>query len=125
MPDFAKLKPEMDGIANNFSVRDYALREDYWGLSFAGFIKIEEDNFYHLMIKADDAGRFYVNNKVVVDETTLVKGANVGAVALKKGFHPIRIEFLEKIGNQRLRVYIKKSGAEEWTQLDEGHFFHN
>ncbi len=125
MPDYAKLKPNMDGIANNFSVRDYALREDYWGLSFTGFLKIEEDNFYQLMIKADDAGRFYVNNKVVVDETTLVKGANVGAVALKRGFHPIRIDFLEKIGNQRLRVYIKKSGAEEWTQLEAGHFFHN
>jgi hypothetical protein len=125
MPDFAKLKPEMDGIANNFSVRDYALREDYWGLSFTGFIKIEEDNFYQLMIKADDTGRFYVNNKVVVDENTLIKGANVGAVALKKGFHPIRIEFLEKIGNQRLRVYIKKSGAEEWIQMEAGHFFHN
>ncbi len=64
-------------------------------------------------------------NKVVVDENTLVRRANVCANALKKGFHPIRIEFLEKIGNQRLRVYIKKSGSKDWVQMEAGHFFHN
>lgn len=76
------------------------------------------------MFKADDSCRFYVNDKVVVDENTLVKGSNVGAVALKKGYHKVRIEFLEKIGNQRLRLYLKKIGAEDWEQMESGYFFH-
>ena len=124
MPDFTKLKPQMDGIATNFSVRDLALREDYWGLVFNGYIKVDEDNLYQFMIKADDAGRFYINNKVVVDEKTVIKGANVGTVALKKGFHAVKVEFLEKIGNQRLRFYFKKGGSADWVQLDANQFFH-
>ena len=54
----------------------------------------------------------------------MVKGANVGAAALKKGFHAIQIEYLEKIGEQRLRFYIKKSGTEDWVQTEANHLFH-
>lgn len=124
MPDYNKITPKSEGVTNNFLVQDLALRADHWGLVYTGLIKIEEDNFYQFMFKADDSCRFYVNDKVVVDENTLVKGSNVGAVALKKGYHKVRIEFLEKIGNQRLRLYLKKIGAEDWEQMESGYFFH-
>ncbi len=124
MPDYDKLTPKSEGIANNFAVRERALREDHWGIAYSGFISIDEENFYQFMLKADDAARLYIDNKVVVDENTMVKGANVGAAALKKGFHAIQIEYLEKIGEQRLRFYIKKSGTEDWVQTEANHLFH-
>ena len=124
IPDYSTLTPKAEGLASNFSVRERALREDHWGLAYTGFINIDEDNFYQFMIKADESARLYIDNKVTVDENTLLKGANIGSAALKKGFHAIRIEFLEKIGEQRLRFYIKKNGAEDWVQTEASHFFH-
>ena len=124
IPDYSKLEPKAEGVAKNFAVQDLCKREDNWGLVYTGYIRIEEDNFYQFMIKADDACRFYINDKVVVDEKTKINGENIGAIALKKGFHPVRFEFLEVKGNQRLQVYSKKSGEEDFQQLESGPFFH-
>ncbi|MDP2337378.1 MAG: hypothetical protein Q8N05_13210 [Bacteroidota bacterium] len=59
-----------------------------------------------------------------MDENTKIKGENIGAIALKKGLHPVRIEYLEVKGNQRLRIYLKKNGAEDFEQVESGPFFH-
>ena len=102
---------------------DIAPREDHWALVYNGFIKIEEDNLYIFRVNADDAARFYVDGELVADEKTKIKGENVGAVALKKGFHPIRIEYLEKEGNQRLRFYVKNKEQDDWKIMENGWFW--
>jgi hypothetical protein len=48
----------------------------------------------------------------------------VGAVALKKGFHPVRIEYLEKEGNQRLRFYVNNKEQNDWKMIEDGWFFY-
>ena len=122
-PDFAKLSPKKEETATDFAVADIAPREDYWALVYTGFIKIEEDNLYIFRVNADDAARFYVGGELVTDEKSTIKGENVGAVALKKGFHPIRIEYLEKEGNQRLRFYSKNKEEDDWKMMENGWFY--
>lgn len=124
IPDFSKLEAKAKGIAKDFIVTDLAKRGDNWGLAYNGYIKVESDNFYLFRIKADDACRFYIDNKLVVDEKTLIKGENMGAIALKKGFHPVKIEFVEKIGDARLRIYTKAEGEKDWKQIEKGPFFY-
>ena len=122
-PDFAKLSPKKEETATDFAVADIAPREDYWALVYTGFIKIEEDNLYIFRVNADDAARFYVGGELVTDEKSTIKGENVGTVALKKGFHPIRIEYLEKEGNQRLRFYSKNKEEDDWKMMENGWFY--
>ncbi len=122
-PDFVKLSPKKEGTAPDFAVADIAPREDYWALVYAGFLKVEDDNLYIFRVNADDAARFYVDGELVTDETTTIKGDNIGAVALKKGFHPIRIEYLEKQGNQRLRFYVKNKEQDDWKIIENGWFY--
>jgi hypothetical protein len=124
IPDFSKLSPKKEGTATDFAVADIAPREDYWALVYTGFIKVEEDNLYIFRVNADDAARLYIGGELVTDENTKIKGENVGAVALKKGFHPVRIEYLEKQGNQRLRFYVKNKEKDDWRLMESGWFFY-
>lgn len=123
MPDFKTLTPVKKGTATDFAVADIAPREDHWALEYNGFIKISEDNLYIFRVNADDAARFYIDGELVTDEITKIKGENVGAVALKKGYHPIRIEYLEKEGNQRLRFYVKNREEDDWKTMEGDWFF--
>ncbi len=50
---------------------------------------------------------------------------DVGAIALKKGFHPVSIHFMEGIGRERLRLYFKTTYDHQWEELEvKGRFFH-
>jgi hypothetical protein len=50
---------------------------------------------------------------------------DIGATALKKGFHPVTIHFLEVSGRERLRLYVKRTYDSIWEQLEiEGRFYH-
>ena len=123
IPEFKGLSPKKEGTAIDFAVSDIAPREDHWALIYTGYIKVNEDNLYIFRVNADDAARFYVDSELVVDENTKIKGENVGAVALKKGYHPVRIEFLEKEGNQRLRFYVKNREEDDWRMMENGWFY--
>ena len=124
IPEYNQLSPKAEGIADNLKVADLALRKSFWGVCYAGFLKAEDDDFYQFMIKADDSCRFYIDGKLVADEKNPVKGSNYGTAALRKGFHSVRLEYLAKEGNNRLRFYIKKSSDENWVQTEGGYFFH-
>lgn len=124
MPDFRTLEPKATGVADNFLVKDLSLREDHWGLVYTGYFKADSGKVYIFGIRADDACRFYIDGTLVVGENIVIKGENVGAIALEKGFHPVRIEFLEKQGNERLRFYTKNREEEDWEYMESGPFYH-
>jgi len=124
IPDFGKLESKTNGVAKDFIVTDLAKRPDNWGLTYTGYIKIETDNFYLFRIKADDACRLYIGGMRIVDDKILIKGETMGAIALKKGFHPVRIEYLEKQGDARLRFYTKVQGEDAWKFIEFGPFFY-
>ncbi len=124
IPDYNQLIPKAQGVADNLKVIELALRKNFWGVCYSGFLKVEEDDFYQFMIKADDSCRFYIDNKLVADEKNPAKGANNGTAALRKGFHSVRLDYLAKEGNNRMRFYIKKSSDKNWVQTEGGHFFH-
>jgi len=124
IPDFTGLVAKTKGVATNFAVQDLAQREDHWGVLYTGFIKIPEDGFYQFMSKADDACRITIDNRVVVTDHGSPKGTETGTAALQQGFHNLKIEYLEKVGPQRLRLYLKKGDAEDWDPLKSELLFH-
>jgi hypothetical protein len=125
LPDFSTLTPKSEGIAHDLMVRDVAQREDNWALVYKGYLKIDEDDLYIFRTRADDVCRFLINDKVIIDESTSIKGEFIGAVSLKKGYHPVQIEFLERKGNQRLRFYSKNKENEDWNFMEFDGFYYN
>ena len=124
IPNFSSLTAVNEGIAYDFAVSDLAKREDHWALVYTGLIKINEDNLYIFRVNADDAARFYIDGEMVTDEITKINGENVGALALKKGYHTVGIEFLELEGNARLRLYKKNDEKNDWEFMEFDSFFH-
>jgi hypothetical protein len=126
-PDFDVLEVTSDSMAMDFWVSDYALREDHFAMVFTGYIRVDEDGLYIFRSRSDDACRLIIQGETVVDQGQLSENAkDVGAIALKKGLHPVTIQFYESAGRERLRLYIKKTYDIDWKSLEvEGRFYHS
>jgi len=126
IPDLKNMKPLKTGVTKDFYVRDISMREDNFALLMKGYIKVPEDGMYVFRTKADDAARFYIHGKLLIDEDLPKRrGEYTGAVALKKGYHPVEIHFLERKGSQRFRIYQRMMDEKDWNFVElEGTFFH-
>jgi calcineurin-like phosphoesterase family protein len=126
IPDMSGLKPLKTGVTEDFLVGDISLREDNYAILMKGYIKVPEDGMYVFRTRADDAGKFFIHDKLVINEDLPKRrGEYVGAVALKKGFHPVEIHFLERKGGQRFRVYSRMIDEIDWNFVElKGTFFH-
>ena len=126
LPDFDQLQAISTGVATDFWVSDYALREDHFGYVFTGAILIEEDGLYIFNSRSDDACKLYIHDELLVNQDNVQEDfMDVGAIALKKGFHPVTIHFREGIGRERLRLYFKKTYDVQWEELGvKGRFYH-
>lgn len=118
MPDFDQLKPVTTGTAKDFWVGDYAKREDNFGLVFSGYIEVPEDGMYIFSSKADDACKLFIHDELLVSQGKVNDAKEIGAIALKKGFHPVKIWFMETTGRERLRIYMKKTYSKNWRELE-------
>jgi hypothetical protein len=125
--DFSSLEADAESVAPDFGISDYALREDHFAMVFTGYIQAEEDGLYFFQSRSDDACRLIIQGEIVVDQGPFGETSKeVGAVALKKGLHPVTIQFLESAGRERLRLYMKRTYDTNWEPLGvEGRFFHS
>ena len=105
---------------------DYALREDHFAMVFTGYILVQEDGMYIFSSKSDDACRLFIHDEpVVIQDKVKEDSKDIGAIALKKGFHPVTIYFMEGTGRERLRLYVKKTYDKVWEQLEiKGRFYY-
>ena len=125
MPDFKKLKAKSSGVVKDFWVLDYALRLDNFGMVFTGYIQVPEDEMYIFSSRTDDACRLFINGELIVNQGKGDEAKESGAIALKKGFHPVSIQYMQGTGNARLRIYYKKTYENNWKELYvRGSFFY-
>lgn len=127
IPDFSKLQPVKYGVASDFSiVREANLREDNFGFVLKGYFYAPKDGMYVFRTINDDAGRIFIHNKLVVNEDLPKKAvAALGTAALMKGYHPVEIHYLEKIGDQQIRIFNRLVDDVDWKLLEiKGSFFH-
>ena len=92
--------------------------------SLTGVARCRFSIFYLFRTRADDACRIFIDEQLVVSDKNIRKGEGTGAIALKKGYHSFRIEFVEKEGDARLRIYTKCQGEEDWKSNDFKPYFH-
>ena len=126
LPDFDQLNPISKGIAQNFWVSDYTIRKDHFGMVFTGFILIPEDGLYVFRSASDDACKIFIDKELVINQDNFQEDSmDVGAIALKKGYHPVTIHFMDRIGRERIRLSLKKTYDPQWENLQvKGNLFH-
>jgi len=66
IPDFNSLKPVLEGESPNISL-DVRKQNEFFGMTFDGYIKIEKTNVYTFSTDSDDGSRLYIDQQPVVD----------------------------------------------------------
>jgi alpha-L-fucosidase len=113
LPDFAQMTPLKTGITNNFNLSE-KINGDYYGFVYDGFIQVSQDGIYGFMTDSDDGSQLFIDGNLVVDNDGLHGMVKVmGAIALAKGYHSIKVTFFEKGGQDDLKVFIKEPGMNE------------
>lgn len=124
LPDFSKLEArnieeEHDGL---ISVED-ADRENQFGLVWEGDFVTDRSGEHSFQLGCDDGGRVVINGRTVTEVRGLGplggNRAKTGKINLKKGRHPIRIEYYEFSGQEGITLSWKGPGKDPWKHLSK------
>ena len=107
LPDFKTLRHKKFGIMTDFLFYP-RLQEERFAFVWAGFIKVPATDVYKFFTASDDGSKLFIDDKLIVENDGLhsLLERN-GTVALREGYHKIRLEFFEKTGSDQCTVYIQ------------------
>ncbi len=110
LPDFSMQKHRKFGIMTDFLFYP-RFREERFAFQWAGYIRIPSTGPYMFSTGSDDGSRLYINDKLVVDNDGLHGyREKSGVIALREGYHKIRVEYFEKTGSDICTVFIASPG---------------
>jgi hypothetical protein len=110
MPTFNGLKPAARGTCSEFGFHTpenagitplneaIAACDDHIAVSFDGWIEIDRDNEYNFELWSTGGSKLYIGDEPIVNNRDNGHSGNTGKIELKKGRHPIRIEFFHNDG---------------------------
>jgi len=109
LPDFKKLTPVKNGVADSTFSIDKLPRQNNFGLVIEGQFEVKQDGYYIFAMSSDDGSKVYLGDKLIIDLDGL-HGDDLSwsyIAPLKKGFYPLRIEYFQKEGGRKLElVYV-------------------
>ena len=83
------------------------------GLIYKGYINIPEDGVYSFFLSSDDGSMLYIDGKEVIDNDGLhAPGEVTGQAALKKGYHPIEVQYFDHGGGSISLKVCDSNGKE-------------
>jgi predicted alpha-1,2-mannosidase len=102
--DLDKVEPVSSGITGNFNIGEKQ-KENYFGFRYSGFIKVPKDGIYSFYLKSNDGSRLYIHGEELI-ENDANHGAveEPGSIALKAGYHPIMVKYMQCGGGKSLLV---------------------
>lgn len=113
LPDFEKLTASKTGKVYEISTNDLVIdpSKSTVGAVFNGFLDIQTEGKYVFYLSSDDGSRMFINGKEVVNNDgnhgVITKSASA---TLKKGKHPIKIEWFNGGGGYWLGAMIEGPG---------------
>jgi predicted alpha-1,2-mannosidase len=111
--DLDKVEPVSSGITSNFNFGEKQ-KENYFGFRFSGYIKVPKDGIYTFYLKSNDGSRLYIHGEELI-ENDANHGAveEPGSIALKAGYHPILVKYMQCGGGKSLLVSWSGPGMEK------------
>lgn len=123
LPDFGSLTPLKEGIAPTASTEPRQ-RDVYFGLTFDGYLQVPRDGVYRIFLVANDGAKLYLHGKPVVDnDGKHTRREAYGWVGLRKGLHPLRVEYFQDGANHVLHLWWEGPGFKK-QEIKPAYFFH-
>jgi hypothetical protein len=89
-------------------------RDEHTALAFEGLLRAPADGIYEIFLASDDGSRFYIGDKLVVDNDGLHGMVEkTGHVGLRAGLHPLRVEWFNAGAGMELTVEWAGPGFEK------------
>lgn len=112
-------KKVKEGTMANISIKD-APAEDHFAYEFRSLINIPERGVYRFYTYSDDGSKLLIDGNVVVDnDGSHSAGIAKGKIALEKGFHELKVLYLEDYMGQALEVGISSRTIRESAIPDD------
>lgn len=113
LPDFSSLSPIKTGVLKQVDFSP-GIQVDNFGFIYESFLRIDQTGVYAFYTESDDGSQLFIGDEMVVNNDGLhgLKEQH-GVIALEKGFHPIRVTFFEKGGDEGLYIVMSGSGLEK------------
>jgi len=107
------------GTINNFIFPKNA-QAHFFGLLYFGFIDIPTDGVYTFHLGCDDGAVLYVAEKLVIDNDGFKWfETKSGKIALKKGLHPIQLNYFQAKYGKGLKLELEGPNMERQSVPDE------
>lgn len=101
-------------------------RQEHFALVFDAYIEVPEDGVYWFGLASDDGSRLRVHDALVVDNDGLHGMIERGGyIGLRRGLHPVRVEYFNATGGMGLSLRWRPPGAAEATEVPSGILFAN
>ncbi|MFO7976357.1 MAG: DUF4838 domain-containing protein [Candidatus Hydrogenedentota bacterium] len=107
LPDFAGMTPTAEGVATRVHDNVWPRKEDF-ALRFAGYFKAARDGIYTFSIASNDGSRLTIGTEVVDNDGLHALQERSVQVALRKGFHPMIVDYFQAGGTKEL--YLRYNG---------------
>lgn len=121
--DMDQAQPVKNGVAEQVGT-GYATRQENVALRFEGFLKIDVDAIYDLYLSSDDGSRLWIDGEEIIDHDGFHGNDEKRAtVALRKGFHTIRVDYMQATGGIDLSLKISSSQIKKQS-IPSSYFFH-
>lgn len=118
IPDFEKLNAVRGGTLTNFDLPPQRALVNY-GVDYFGYVRMLKDGVYLFYAASDDGSKVYIGDKLVVNNDGLHAAVEKeGIIALKAGYHPIRVEFFQRGGADSLGVFYASPDIEKQSIPD-------
>ena len=106
LPDFDSAVIVREFVADTIAIPDFAREEDY-GLTFEGYVKVPMDGVYAFSINSDDGSCIYISDTLLIDNDGLHGDYEMtGVIGLKEGYHPITVQMFQCKGGEALGVSV-------------------
>lgn len=107
IPDFSKLTPVKSGVQQVVSLENKT-RDEYFAMEFNGYINIPEDGMYTFTIGSDDGSVLLIDGVEKIDNDGMHSfGKKDRDMLLSKGYHAIRITYVQGGGDCDLKLFWK------------------
>ena len=99
--------------------------DDNAAIFLQGYLIIKEEGIYNFRLISDDGSMLFINDKMVINHDG-PHGADIkdGKIALKAGFHPIRIDYFQGYGGKSLVFQYKPLGKPGFEDVPREMFGH-
>ena len=111
LPDFSSLTPIKTGVLRSFDLDAVKQRANQFALLIEGYVEIQEDDLYTFFLTSDDGAKLFIGDQLIVDnDGSHSARMRMGYTALKKGLHPIRIEYFEDFDGELIQLEYAGTG---------------